>query len=348
MADPYLADDETIILAAEHIRVRSKEYPALILTNRRLLLIRSAGEAISVGEYPLDALRSALVSQAPRDDPSLLLTYVTPRGDLRREIFSFTGTPEQRRADEVREWAKKLSATLKPLVKDEGILTESPPGGASAATAAGTPLPSREIPESRGRSSKLVIPDISDILEPAKPPASPARRIIPVAAILVVIAVLAGIFFLSHATSEANTDLPVPSIPATPVPAATAVTITTVPVTEITSPLSGAGVSGTDQFVIPSTGVWIRIRYSGNFTGSVGSGSVMIPVAGSGDHFYHQAVTTGSIRAFVEKEDGSGNKLSVDIYQDGAIVADGHGETTKPFGGVNIQIGLRTADTESS
>ena len=138
MATPYLEDDESVVLATENIRVRSTPYQALILTNRRVLLVRTEGEKISAEEFLIADLRSALVSQAAKDDPTLLLSYVTPRAEARRESIAFLGSPDKPRKDEVREWAKKLSDQLKPLPDEDTM----PP-----------PVPSQRAASPAGRSS---------------------------------------------------------------------------------------------------------------------------------------------------------------------------------------------------
>ena len=339
MADPHLADDESVVLAAENIRVRSFNYPALVLTNKRVLLIRSEGEKMSAEEFLLSDLRSALVSQAARDNPTLLLSYVTARGEARRETIVFPNTPEKNRKDEVREWAKTLSDKLKPLPDEEDTLRAPPPSAAkgsrtgSPAAAGGQPgsLP-QDIVAKHGRVSGLSFPDVTIGGDAETPHPFSRKRIILGAIGLVVIVVLALLFLLPHAPSPAGTVTPVPTMSETPVSAAT-----TEPVT--LSPTAPAALT-TVQLIVPSTGVWIRIQYSGNYTGMIGSSSDLRSVSDSGDHLYQQAITRGSVRAIVDKEDSTNRKLTVDIYKDGKVVPDGHGETTLPKGEVNLQIEL--------
>ena len=76
------------------------------------------------------------------------------------------------------------------------------------------------------------------------------------------------------------------------------------------------------QKPIPKTGVWVRVYYPGNFTGSLGYLGFQNPVNSSGDQFYQIPIRSGDIIGSIEKEDGSVNDLVIAIYKDGAIVKE--------------------------
>lgn len=340
MVNPYLADDESVALATENIRVRSTTYQALILTNKRVLFVRTEGEKISAEEFLIANLRSALVSQAAKDEPTLLLSYVTSRGEARRESIVFISPPEKPRRDEVREWAKKLSDQLMPLPDEEIPLTPSsaprktPPTAAAAKGGSTT-----DILAKHERLSGLSFPAIDLSEEPENPPS--LRKTIVVAVLgIIVIAALAWMFLLPHAPSQETATPPGVTPEPTPFPEMTTVPVTEAPTiaTPSTPPLPA-------KLIVPSTGVWVRVEYAGNFTGTVGSGSILKEVSDTGEHLYQQAITTGSVRAIVEKVDGSSGTLSVEIYKDGKIVSEG--TTSRPFGEVNLQIDL-TAPTPAT
>ena len=334
MVNPYLADDEPVVLATENIRTRSGSYQALVLTDKRVLLIRTEGEKISAEEFLLSDLRSALVSQAAKDEPTLLLSYVTPRGEPRRESIVFVSTPEKRRNDEVREWAKKLSDQLRPLPEDGGTLMSPqaarPAGRQSGATRDG-------LLEKHGRLSGLAFPDIPGITSEEETPSAHSRKWIPVGAlIIIVLVVLAGIFLLPHAPAKQEATAPVPTPAETPVPAATAEPVAGPTVAAVQS-LAPSQV----QYIVPSTGVWVRVDYAGNYTGTVGSGSLLAQVSDAGQHLYQQAVTTGSVRVIIDKSDASNRVLTADIYQDGRLLTGSiKNQTSSPYGEVNLQIDL--------
>ena len=326
MSAPYLEDDESVVLAAEHIRVGSVTYPALILTNRRILLVRTEGDTVSAEEYFVSRLRSALVSHAARDDPALIITYVTAKRESRRETFTFIGTPEKRRTDEVKAWAKKLSANLKPLPDDEVIVSESttPAKHGESLTKS-----SHEILEKHGRVSGMAFPDMPDFSEPEERPAYSGTRIIVAAIVIVIIAALVWTFLIPP---------PSPQDGAGPTP--TAIITQVPPVTTVTHSVTLATTPAMEQFKVPATGVWVRVQYSGNYTGNIAGGTTRQEIADSGETWYQLSMKTGTVVAVVEKMDSSTDKLSVDIFRDGKVIPNGHGETTRPYAEVNIQVDL--------
>ncbi|HOX35270.1 MAG TPA: hypothetical protein P5217_07595 [Methanoregulaceae archaeon] len=330
MATPYLADDESVVLATENIRVRSTPYQALILTNKRVLLVRTEGEKISAEEFLIADLRSALVSQAAKDDPTLLLSYVTPRGEARRESIAFTASPDKSRKDEVREWAKKLSDQLKPLPDEETTSPSPPPRGATFSAGGSKAGSTADILAKHERLAGLTFPDIDLSDEPEKEPSRTKTVVIAVLAVIVV-AALAWMFLLPHVPPQEISVTPAAT--QTPVPERT-----TVPATEVPTIITPATPELPAKLIVPSTGVWIRVEYAGNYTGTVGSGSILKEVSDTGEHLYQQAITTGSVRAIVEKTDASGGTLTVQIYKDGKVVSEG--TTSRPNGEVNLQIDL--------
>ena len=91
---------------------------------------------------------------------------------------------------------------------------------------------------------------------------------------------------------------------------------------------------------IPSTGVWVKITYSGNFSGSLGTPGVLKFVEGSGDQLYQVSTIDGPVVVTIQKSDGSTSALSVDVYKDGAIRQ--HDATTSPRGIIEIQTSVKT------
>ena len=81
---------------------------------------------------------------------------------------------------------------------------------------------------------------------------------------------------------------------------------------------------------IPQTGVWVRVYYPGNFTGSVGPVGLMREVNSTGDQFYQLPISSGTIEGSIQKQDGSAKTLVVAIYKDGALVT--RLETAVPLG----------------
>jgi hypothetical protein len=87
--------------------------------------------------------------------------------------------------------------------------------------------------------------------------------------------------------------------------------------------------------VVPSTGVWVRVAYPGNFTGTIAANGLARDVNSSGDQFYQFPIRSGIIDGFVGKQDGSAKNLIIEVYKDGTRITQGY--TSIPFGIVNIQ-----------
>jgi hypothetical protein len=85
---------------------------------------------------------------------------------------------------------------------------------------------------------------------------------------------------------------------------------------------------------IPSSGVWVRISYPGNFTGSVGAKGRLEMINSTGNQLIHVPVTSGMIDGSIEKQDGSDRTLFIEIYKDGTLVT--RSASSRPFDLVDI------------
>ena len=144
--------------------------------------------------------------------------------------------------------------------------------------------------------------------------------IVIVAVAMIVLAGLAGLVAMSHSPGSGGI---LPFATPTPVP-------TTIPVPTPTPSR------------IPQTGVWVEVSYDQLFSGSVGTPGNLQQLAGSlqvhpntGDQFYQIPRTnSGYITASVNKNDGSGDNLTVGIYSDGTLVQTA--STTQPYGALYV------------
>jgi hypothetical protein len=94
---------------------------------------------------------------------------------------------------------------------------------------------------------------------------------------------------------------------------------------------------------IPQSGVWVRVNYPGNFTGSIRSDGKMIPVTGSVDQFYQVPTVDGIVTAILQKEDDSTNKIALEVYKNGVLLQRETNEI--PNGIVGIQLDLKSLQT---
>jgi len=84
------------------------------------------------------------------------------------------------------------------------------------------------------------------------------------------------------------------------------------------------------QFAVPDSGVWVQIRYPGNYTGTLSSNGQVRSVDGAGDNIYQMVMKSGTIDGTLEKADGSMDLLEILVYRDGVLTALAN--TTVPKG----------------
>jgi hypothetical protein len=129
----------------------------------------------------------------------------------------------------------------------------------------------------------------------------------------------------SHPWGSVDLDVPIgPVILNEPVTTTAAAAITVPPTPDTSLALHA----------IPPEGVWVRVAYPGNFTGTITANGIGRDVNSSGDQFYQLSMASGTIDGSIDKGDGSAGNLVVQVYKDGALVA--YGNTTEPLGTVEI------------
>lgn len=87
---------------------------------------------------------------------------------------------------------------------------------------------------------------------------------------------------------------------------------------------------------IPADGVWVRIEYPGNFIGEVGNTELMHPVSGTGVRLYKILWNDRVVQASAQKQDNSGDTLTVEIYNAGILIK--RSSVRSPMGSVEILI----------
>ncbi len=180
---------------------------------------------------------------------------------------------------------------------------------------------------------------------PAVPASSHGRSpvFIVAAAIVIIFAVIiASVFFFPSMTPGQ-----VPVVPNNVPPVTTGTTVvpsqavTIIPTSSQQTPRITPIVTAEPLFSIPKTGVWVRITSAGNFTGSIGPAGRMRTISGSGTQFYQIPARNEIVEAAIQKQDGSGNLLSVEIYNEG--LPRGNATTTSPNGAIDIHVNLNPA-----
>jgi hypothetical protein len=201
-------------------------------------------------------------------------------------------------------------------------------------------VPEGAIPSATGSEGTRVqdsaeTPPESPSLPPSPPPsAQPGKvKLIAVTAIVVIIALVAGAFIYSTILGGNAGEPPV--LPVTPA-ITTETTMIPTP-TASPSPTPQITILPTPQPTVsmPDKGVWVKVQYAGNFTGRVGTAGNMKQVSASGDQYYQIPINDGIVEVLLQKEDGSGNVLVVEVYQNGKMVARSTKAT--PFGAVEVR-----------
>jgi hypothetical protein len=86
---------------------------------------------------------------------------------------------------------------------------------------------------------------------------------------------------------------------------------------------------------VPGSGVYVRVGYLGQYTGSYTANGVSYEVKNSGFHIYTIDQPTGTIMATFEKaDDGVKHNLTAEIWENGGMLAQNL--TYDPFGTVSV------------
>jgi hypothetical protein len=169
------------------------------------------------------------------------------------------------------------------------------------------------------------------------------RYLTVIAAVIVILAIAGAGVLLMHAApgrpGGAANATPTPTIAKTTIPT-TVPTIRHTPTPMVTTSV----VQTTAQVLIPQTGVWVEVTYTGTFSGLVGTPGNQESVTDTGDKFYQVAAGLGdSVAVSVRKMDGLGDPMTVTVYVNGQPVKKA--STTTPKGSIDLQAAVPTPAT---
>lgn len=359
MPDFYLIGDESIVLTSQNVILEKELYEA-ILTTRRLILIRAEGGKDLSREILLREVGSAIAGETGPGEPTITLTFTTPDGVLHAQELVFPKKTGGQDSLHYAEWVKRLKeqvkiAALEPVpATADGIMPEHETVAAAyeAIGTAGERVPAEEEwiatagetnisggpVSSQPGGTPLIIPSVFPTPEPIKTEALPStpkagRHTLLVTILIIAIVIIGGAYYYTHHRGQPLTG-PVPTVIAlqTAMPTATPAPATTLPSIVVTTPVpvTPPPVMAGGEVIVPSTGIWVRVQYPGNFSGSVGIQGSMRDIAGSGDRFFQIPAIGGIIDASIQKQDNSGRVLVVTFYENGTTVKQGN--TTAPHG----------------
>jgi hypothetical protein len=366
MGTPYFNRDESIILTAHKVKFDSV-LSDVMLTSQRIILIDAGYAQFKPQIIPLAAIETVIPGEDAYGNPivTLSLAATTPDGATQTKELVFSRLAGSDRKQESNDWVKHLREQIKSVREKASAMGGTP---AELDTdiifddTIGTETD--RIPESTGGSTVTVTPSTaqqpagqSGTAPPAEPPKVPLssrfhpqpptpskRSYSSIAAIIIVILAVTGIAIMYTGILQGTPhESPVTTTP----PVTPAVTTTTPPVTTtippslVTTPVITPEPTTTlPPVIIPGTGVWVRVQYEGDFIGQVGLSGAMRDVKGSSDRFFQISTVDGIVIATIQKEGGSGDPLTVDVYRNGTVVKSG--STTAPRGTVDLHVDLKT------
>lgn len=272
------------------------------------------------------------------EDPAISLAILKKTGGTNPMQLVFTSQPRSPRVSERDAWAQGIkdqisllpvgtapeeldfeedeSDDLKKLI---GYKSES-----AYAAAEDKNVPSGTRPQNKPfLSSRFHLPWSS----------APGKNIlIASGAIVIIILLIAGAAFIYPGFLLPKTSVPLP--PSTPVPTAVATTVPGTPtvlttestpaavVTPVQTPMQPAIVSATQlQTDVPATGVWVKIVYDGQYTGTIRTGGRLVEVSGKGGRLYRvPAASTDTVEVSIQKPDTAGLPLTAEVYMSGMMV----------------------------
>jgi hypothetical protein len=172
---------------------------------------------------------------------------------------------------------------------------------------------------------------------PPAPPPARSKTIVITAIVIIILAIIgAGVIYSTSLQGNSGTPPEPVNTPTIP-PVAT--TIPPPTVQQTVTPQATIILPTQPEVLIPPTGVWVRVIYSGNFTGSIGSAGKMRPVNSSGDKFYQIPTVDGIVQALIQKLDASGKILTAEVYRNGTMVKNV--SITAPRGTIDLVVDLK-------
>jgi hypothetical protein len=120
----------------------------------------------------------------------------------------------------------------------------------------------------------------------------------------------------------------------TATPASDPTTVTAIPTVTTTTVIPESPVPTPTIEIVPQNGVYVRIEYPGNYTGSINGNGFAREVNSSGIQVYQVFLSSGTIGGSIEKGDGSADTMGVQIYKNGGLVSSMN--TSRPFGVLEI------------
>jgi hypothetical protein len=341
-----LASDESIILTIQDIVVNGVRNE-VILTGIRLVLVQSEKDRVHHEDIRLDTIGSVIAGENKFHEPTV--TIIFSSGEASGGELIFFQKPGFQRIGERDQLIAKLRGHI-PVSKVQAAEpvsllpsvqgTETAPGTSRGAEVGGNedaPVPTQPQRSGQVTPDSLYPPKDSPvvtILERVPFKAFPALLVIFVAVVGGMITYAAILHENPAALTWHTTVSPIaPGAAAGPAPAGPAPAVTPAATPEVTVPPPPPTIA------IPPSGVWVRVQSPGTFIGSVGAKGLLRQVNATGDRFYQILAKDDIIDISIEKQEASGDPLTVGIYKDGALVKQSN--TSTPRGTIDLHFNLK-------
>jgi hypothetical protein len=118
MAYPDLYNDESVLLNALNVKVKSVTFEA-VLTTKRLILVDSKKHLIAPQEILLATLRNVESGENAIRDPTITLSLITNSGATRQMILTFFKASGGDRKRECDEWIRLLKQNISPTFQQQ-------------------------------------------------------------------------------------------------------------------------------------------------------------------------------------------------------------------------------------
>ncbi|MCX6692201.1 MAG: hypothetical protein NTW33_09200 [Methanoregula sp.] len=338
-----LASDESIILTIQDIVINGVRNE-VILTSIRLVLVESEKDRVHHEDIRLDTIGSVVPGENKFHEPTVTITLFSGEAPGRELVFF--QKPGFMRIGERDQLIVKLKGHI-PLSKvqaEEPVSllpsvqgTDTAPGAEAGGEpdASQPPRPQRREDETPVSLYPPKDSPVATIIERVPFKAFPALLVIFVAVVGGMITYVA-IMHENPAALTWHTTVS-PAIPgAAAGPALSSQTASAAPEATPEATPQVTVPPPPPTIAIPPSGVWVRVQSPGTFIGSVGAKGFLRQVNATGDRFYQILANDGIIDISIEKQDASGDPLTVGIYKNGALVKQSN--TSVPRGTIELHI----------
>ena len=358
-AMPRPVETTTLPIGSFCSRCGSRVPPESVFCNKCGTPVVSSTEVPAVPQPIISTTPVAVPSVVPQaiiSNPPVVVPSTVPQVQIPTPpVFGLGGDHKEPTLDEVIHSIEPLIEDSKPRSSEPAPLVPrhypapppvvetpavEPPAVAPLAEPATLSPPADHVPAD---ATPFTSPPPTPPVVPALPPKK-GKTVTIAALAIVILLVIGGIVIFSNSLGTTpSTPAITPTI--TPIPT-TVITKTATP-TPTPTPVVTQEVIQTPtaqpQFAIPPNGVWVRITYSGKYSGTFGTAGSQSPVDDTGDHFYPVSTIDGPVVASIQKMDGSSNALSVEVYKNGVL--SGSDTTKSPRGTIDIQVDLKPKPT---